>query len=154
MIGTHEPKTSIESSGFVQEPEAQLQERWRDAFARLRALFYLDSNWDGEAALAPDPARLQCANDLMSALEEEGWSPPSRILPTFDGNVLLEWQTPNTYEEAEITSPGRVEWMRRDENGIYSHWVWEIENLWPFRRFVRQSSLTVSGSEPPASFAA
>lgn len=110
------------SKAFFNEPKTEEDRLWDQIVHGLRDLVFLPTNWDGYGAEAPDPDLVDSACQLLATLRTMSALPvPSRILPTQDGGVLVEWQTPDRYLEAEIVDVGRVEWMFQSEDAPTVH---------------------------------
>jgi hypothetical protein len=71
------------------------------AFANLRELAELPVNWDGYHSPAIDPAIVEQAGRILSALEIENVPVPS-IGPVSGGGLQLEWQFAGRELEIEV----------------------------------------------------
>lgn len=112
------------SAVFAWNEEDERNQRWRKAFRDLQRCDGLAVDWDGEGGVPPDARVLFVARSQLTRWYESSHnSPPVRILPTSSGSILIEWQEPNHYVEAEITKSGEIEWMRIDGDAPATHWV-------------------------------
>jgi len=89
--------------------------RWRSAEQKLQKAYFMNDDWDGEGAKAPDPRVVSTAIALLRRLRESGGTPaPTRVSFSQNRTILLAWkeQTQHAdYAEAEIEGPGDVAWM-------------------------------------------
>lgn len=106
--------TSADSDALMQ---------WRVMLNRVWAIgrIYQD-DWDGEGAERPSRGAIIAASVFLEKQYSLNTAPPSRIVPTPLGAILVEWQDGDIYVEAEINDQWIIEWMRRDATGRYTHW--------------------------------
>lgn len=79
-------------------------------------------DWDGQGSVAPAPALVRFAQQLIYQLcAQERMMPPERVVASPRGGLVLEWRHPEGYVEAEIEEPGRVEWMLETLHGEFHH---------------------------------
>lgn len=116
----------LSSSGLWSSQEATYEVEWDRRFRDLNGIAGLKDNWDGEGAEAPTQALWRSARDLLLHMRDQNELPPTRIVPTFDGTVLIEWQGPYGYRECEITSPFLVEWFFQPPEGESTSWEEEL----------------------------
>lgn len=95
---------------------------WQQSKQRLIDIQKLDEGWDGEGAEKIDPEIIKTAKILFQQLSENSSDVPSRIIPTNDGAVVIEWRLDGFYTQAEIETPYLIEWMERSPEGIIRHW--------------------------------
>lgn len=98
-----------------------LEIEWQQSVFRLQEIENLDADWDGEGAEKIDYDIIRSAEALFERLSSTS-VPPSRIVPTQDGAIVIEWHNNGAYTEAEIETPYLVEWMHRSPQGTISHW--------------------------------
>ena len=94
---------------------------WRATQDRIRAIAALEPDWDGMGADAPSSAIFDGLIRYIQSLRERATPPPSRIAPTPLGTIILEWQSPGLYIEAEIVSSDRLEVMEAPEGRPIRH---------------------------------
>ncbi len=82
---------------------------WAGVIDDLLALRGLEDDWDGQGAPAPEPAVVDTALTVATDFRSDGLAPPDRAVAGVNGTVVLEWFSPKTYCEIEITAPGQVE---------------------------------------------
>lgn len=79
----------------------------------LDKLAALEDNWDGDGADSPQPKALDAARLIL-----EYTPAPDRMLPTWDGGIILEWQPKGAaIFEIEIESDGKAELMVHEVGG-------------------------------------
>jgi len=109
---------------FRNVPGAQERPRWQRIINALHAMLSYRDDWDGLGSPAPDRDIVVGAIALMNRLMIQPDCPaPTRTAATPSGTVGVEWQSPTLYMEAEITEPGRSEWMAVPAGGPPIHWV-------------------------------
>jgi hypothetical protein len=85
---------------------------WAKQEARIAEIRELKGDWDEEGATAPDRALLDSAYALLRKQRmSEKWPGPSRIVPSPDGAIIIEWQTPTAIATLEIARPFEGDWM-------------------------------------------
>ena len=94
----------------------------RAAWLRVRDMLHemldLPDDWDGMGAEAPRRDVVADAIDVLdTARHREDWPPPTRVVATPDGSIIIEWQTILRCLEIEIEHPGQVEWMLSFHDG-------------------------------------
>jgi hypothetical protein len=91
---------------------ADQQNKWVEVYERLNGFIELGENWDGEGASAPSEELIgSVENYLMTIRREQQIPAPDRIVVTTDGDLIVEWQTPDYIFEFESSSPGNGDWM-------------------------------------------
>lgn len=109
--------------------ESQLNKQWSERMADLLRIESLRDNWDGEGAEAPLPELVDSLVELLSTFRAEQTAPPpSRVVASPIGSVVIEWQLEdNVYAELECSEPYRAEWMLEVPNEQTTHWPqsWE-----------------------------
>lgn len=101
-------------SGVLSEPSAGCWDKsdsWKAVRDRMSAISALGPDWDGMGGDAPSAALVESLVRYVQFLCERNEPPPLRIAPTALGTIILEWQSPGTYVEAELVSPGLLEIM-------------------------------------------
>ena len=86
-------------------------DEWPRQLSRIAKLKLLKDNWDGEGAIAPSRELLQSLAHLLRIHQENGYPAPSRIVPTVDGIIAIEWQMPPRFASLEIARPYEGEWL-------------------------------------------
>lgn len=104
------------SSDFAEESE------WRARFEDLGQIGELQPNWDGEGADVPGRMVLLSVEALLRRMYAQQETPPSRIVATPDGTVVIEWQYLGAYRECEIADSGKAEWLLQMASGDVVTW--------------------------------
>ena len=65
---------------------------WPDVCSTLEHMSSLPNNWNGQGATALTRQTIDRAKDVIVWLITIGSSPPSRISPSLDGEVVLMWK--------------------------------------------------------------
>lgn len=94
------------------------EDGWQQSVDRLLEFWNWSEDWDGEGARAPKRDALRGAITLVRELADTARAngpttgprfldrPPDRLLPSRDGEIIIEWQFPNYgYAEIEVVSP-------------------------------------------------
>lgn len=89
---------------------AQVKLEWSSIIDELLSIRFLEYDWDGEGAEAPDHALVDWAIALAQRLQGEGIEPPGRVHASVNATVYFEWYTPYGYREIEVVSPTEAEW--------------------------------------------
>jgi hypothetical protein len=101
---------------------------WEPAINSIITFQYLGDDWDGLGAKAPSPELLESAIGLAYLLHDKGVSPPSRVVPGLEGEVLFEWQEADgTYTDVEIVRPFIAEVMVVEPGKSAKHWTLPTE---------------------------
>lgn len=111
---------------LVTSQAVEIPNSWKKMLNRLNSLRSLSDNWDDEGSEAPNSDIITGAFLLLNELHAMDYHPPSRILPSPQGTIVIEWQIDDCYIEAEIESLHRAEWMKRTREGTISHWITEL----------------------------
>jgi hypothetical protein len=116
-------------SGLSTSVESEFDRQWTERAADLRRIRSLRDDWDGEGAEAPRPEVVDSVEDLLELLRRnQSLPPPSRVVASPNGSVIIEWQMEGgAYREAECSEPYRAEWMLEVPNRPTTHWpqLWE-----------------------------
>ena len=78
---------------------------WDERIDRLLAIRQLEDDWDGQGAPAPAVDVVDSALVLALLLRHDGVVPPTGVVQGVGGEVLFDWQSPDTYVEVEVTGP-------------------------------------------------
>lgn len=111
---------------LVTSQAVEIPNGWKKMLNRLNSLRCLSGNWDDEGSEAPNNDIITGAFLLLNKLNAMDYHPPSRIIPSPQGTIVIEWQIDDCYIEAEIESLHRAEWMKRTREGTISHWIMEL----------------------------
>lgn len=111
-------------SGLSTSSESEFYRQWSERITNLRRLRSLRDNWDSEGAEAPRPEVVDSIEVLFGSLRSDrSLPPPSRIVASPSGSVIIEWQIERgTYLEAECSEPYHAEWMLEVPNRPTTHW--------------------------------
>ena len=114
----------LESTAFV---AGRMSDPWQGCLSDLEALLGLQDDWDGEGSAAPDAANVRSAMRLLETTYRSGNFPaPPQASPGGNGEVVLTWREGDQYLEAELVTPGKVEWMLAGSGRQNTHWVTEL----------------------------
>jgi hypothetical protein len=94
----------------------------------------LENDWDGQGALALDPANVDQA--IAWVREMRRWHkalPPTRVLPGTLGEVVLEWRGEAMHLAAEISTSARVEWLLNVPGQPIKQWETDARGPWIVR---------------------
>lgn len=122
------PEEVIARSEGLREPLDKSFRMWKIIYQTLARLMALETNWDGEGADAPNPLIVVSVNHLLAYLQKTAWNnPPSRVVPTSDGGVLIEWQSTGFYREVEVLEPfvGEVMTVVGGHTSSHDKWRWD-----------------------------
>jgi len=85
---------------------------WNRQILRIGELRGLKDNWDGEGARAPSQDILDSLQEILRLHGASGNYPaPSRMTPTVDGTIVIEWHSPPIFRSLEIVRPYEGEWL-------------------------------------------
>ena len=97
---------------------------WDECITALYGFLYLEDDWNGEGALPPQVPNVYSAIELVQMLRDcDSQLQAPQAVPGVNGEVLLVWVMGSSYEEAEISSSGRAEWMLTKPGQPAKHWV-------------------------------
>jgi hypothetical protein len=100
---------------------------WQKCLKELESLFGLQVDWDGEGSAAPDPVNVRSAERLLELAYQSGnFQAPPQVTPGGNGEVILTWREGDQYLEAELVTPGKVEWMLAGPAQQTNHWITEL----------------------------
>lgn len=81
------------------------------AVSQLLNLGYLEDDWDGEGAAAPNPASIRDAHRFLRSLDADGIMPMSTLHA--NGNALLVFDRQDAYAEIEFLGAGEISYFAR-----------------------------------------
>lgn len=113
-------------TGLWSSQETAREVEWHTRLRDLDDVALLKADWDGDGAEVPSRALLKSARALLMHLRTQNELPPTRIVPTLDGTILIEWQDQQEYRECEVSSPSLIEWFVQYPGGESAAWE---ENL-------------------------
>lgn len=96
---------------------------WLVADNRLSGIRRLDADWDGDGATAPAVELTDSVQHLLARLREEGRPAPTRIVPTADGTIAIEWHEPSAFISLEVSQPYEGDWLSRREGYPTAFWT-------------------------------
>jgi hypothetical protein len=111
-----------------------LEAPWDRILDELSRLGRLEQDWDGQGALAPDPANLDQAVAWVNEMRR--WRtalPPTHVLPGTLGEVILEWRRDSFHLVAEISTPARLEWLLNLPGQPIKQWETDARGPWIVR---------------------
>ena len=82
------------------------------AAALLSYLYEVEDNWDGHGAFPPAPRAIDRADQLLRVLLQV--VPDPDVLPTVDGGVLLEWESPSAVVSIAVSKIGAADVLISD----------------------------------------
>ena len=92
----------------LDRPNPEHLRRWEEVVNQLLDARKLEDDWDGQGAVAPDPALVDRAIAFALSRQQTGHAPPDFAIPTVNGTVVLEWHGFSEYVEFEVVSPDQV----------------------------------------------
>ena len=116
-------RSRFTTSSLSSVNKSTLERRWAAALETVHAMYSLEADWDGNGCAAPDPLLVMSATYFLSQLKNTMHPPPSRVVPSPTGGVLIEWHQDQVYTEAEIAVPFRCEWMQIRSDQKATHWI-------------------------------
>lgn len=124
-------------SGLSTSFESELDRQWANLTEELRHIRSLGNNWDEEGAQGPEPQVVDSVEDLFMLLRNNlSLPPPSRVVASPNGSVVVEWQIGDgRYMEVECSEPYRAEVMYVTPGMPTIH----EEEIWEPTRFQRRS---------------
>jgi hypothetical protein len=82
----------------------------------------LENDWDGAGAEPIASSLIDSAFDILAQIRDRGFGdPPSGVVASPSGSIVIEWHDRNSYRGAEIEEPYVVEWMVRTPGSKRSH---------------------------------
>ena len=122
-------ETSYDGSRHVLKPDIflsnislEIEKQWQVIIDNLCDISRLKDNWDGEGAEVPDGKVLESVIDLCNQSCARKVLPPTRVVVSPLGDIILEWQKDGQYLEAEISEPYVARWMLELPNKPTIHW--------------------------------
>ena len=112
---------SLGMDALASSPEHSLAHLWDLRLSDLLSIRRLSDDWDGEGAEAPGPELVDLAITLLDRWRASGVAVPERIVPSPNGTVVIEWQWPHAYLEADVINPRTIEWMIAEEGREPAH---------------------------------
>lgn len=108
--------------------ENRVNAEWDRANEQLDHIQTLRQNWDGAGSNPISSDITETARDFLRCLSKEDPSdPPSNVLASPNGSVVIEWHTHSSYRVTEVEGiPGDIEWvaletMIRSQDNIPVH---------------------------------
>ena len=95
----------------------------RKTLDELLELRRLESDWDGDGAIAPIP---EIVDSAIALIDQTRGSMPNRIVPVNDGRITLEWERDGYFESLRVESPYNACQMviQPDGTTTFSHMTW------------------------------
>jgi hypothetical protein len=94
----------------------------RRAVGKIEEIAALDDNWDGHGSRKVSETAITGAYYLVSILDQyhsAGYQlPPTYIVPSRDGGIQVEWNTPTKHLEIEALSLGGGEFLATGDDGF------------------------------------
>lgn len=95
---------------------------WDMAMRELEHLASLKHGWDGEDADPIEALILESTEQLLQELQRRYWGAPTRIVPTPEGGLAVEWRSATRYQEIEIEEPYCGDVMDAKDGGSPEHY--------------------------------
>lgn len=112
----------FDSLGLFSDIADEKEAAWFNRRMELEALYNLEFDWDGEGADPLSKGLIDSAIQYFKNLHsKKQMPPPSRIIATQDGEIIIEWQFDGMYIEATISQPYLAEWMIVHPDGQVKH---------------------------------
>lgn len=89
--------------------ESGCDAEWTTAIEKLRSLYSLEEDWDGQGAVAPTPAVVDTAIRLAKQLQDDEKVCPLFAIAGVDGTVVFEWHLPAGFLQIEVMTPDCAE---------------------------------------------
>lgn len=110
----------------VSAPGVDAGRVWRQRELDVLSFKELQDDWDGEGAPVFSDELVHSVVLYLSVLQEKlkGW-PPTRVIASQDGEIVIEWQSNGLYIEVSISEPYHANWIV-DRNDEITHYevVW------------------------------
>jgi hypothetical protein len=106
--------TSVATAAFSLFDET---EKWAPVVRALLELVHLKDDWDGEGSEAPRREIVTAAIRLATVLRDRGDELPASAVASRAGTVIFTWRDGRHYQEIEVVSLNRFEWMTVDSTG-------------------------------------
>lgn len=117
-----EPVGGLDPLGLFSDVEDEKEVAWFNRRMELEAFYNLEYDWDGEEAAPLSKGLIDSALQYFKNLQSQKQTPPpSRIVATQDGEIIIEWQYDGMYIEATISQPYIAEWMVVHPDGQAKH---------------------------------
>jgi hypothetical protein len=108
---------------------------WRRLKDRLHEIRELDENWDGLRGRAPRSDAVDSIFALLQILQDSD-EMPTRIAPSPDGAVIIEWQNAGGYASLEVEAPFVGQFMLEQPGQPTIHNEWNWQSTWRAPAFV------------------
>lgn len=82
-----------------------MSDEWERHYLRLDEIAALRPDWDSEGAAVPSPEVLGSVRAYFDRERAAGKPAPSRVEAASDGDVLMEWHTPDTFTAIQVDKP-------------------------------------------------
>ena len=139
LARTAPARRSLDETGLVSFWAAR-PDPWAAVARRLEDIRGWPDGWDGEGAIAPTPALLNSAADLLVRLQGNGVTPPASITAAPEGSVVIEWRVSGSYLMIEVVAPFRAEWMARTPGAVPRHGAGMTTEVWAFLSLMTTAS--------------
>lgn len=81
------------------------QDDWGSQVQHLAEIRQLRDGWDGDDAVAPDPELVESAAQFLMDQRRRNLPAPTRIIPTPDGIIIIEWRSDGFLATLELSRP-------------------------------------------------
>ena len=85
--------------------ERKRYDDWKQLERILKEIAALRKGWDDAGAEPIDMVLLTSVYDLLVQIRTEDQPAPTRVIPSPDGSILVEWSGEGYYQEIEIQAP-------------------------------------------------
>lgn len=132
----------VEPRQLFSSEEGASERKWRLRIDDLLCIRSLRDNWDGFGARAIAPDLVDAAIAFVRRLQQEGrLRPPDRIAPSPGETIVIVWEVPGEYVEAEVCEGRVVEWMLEGGGAETIHWQDSLPNVGDQTLFVEELEL-------------
>jgi len=94
-------------------PDTETDPEWKSCFKQISYIRSLNDDWDEAGAAKIRESIVDSAEFVLHRYRAAGAMPPTGVLPSPSGSVVIEWHEPGSYVGAEIEDPSEIQWMIR-----------------------------------------
>ena len=120
QLTSYATSSGLLSSGVTSTTEG---DAWNRCIEDLLKMPGLPDGWDGSDAVAPRADIVDSAIALINLLQDDPEAlPPSRVVASPNGTIILEWQMGPDYMEAEVIEPYHAECLLHRPGKPEAYW--------------------------------